>query len=435
MSTTLVRGQLLSFCDDPASAGASAVRHWSDGALAMADGMILAVGDGAELARRYPDAPCHHHPDALILPGFIDAHVHYPQLPVIGAYGEQLLQWLERYTFPAELAMAEETQARDMAGRFLQQCLAHGTTSAAVFCSVHPHSADALFQAAEALNMRVIAGKVWMDRNAPTGLQDTAQSAHDDSVALARRWHGRGRALYAITPRFAPTSSPAQLEAAGALRAAMPELYLQTHLAENLAELAWVKQLYPSHRDYLEVYEQAGLSGPRSLFGHCIHLDETHWQRLHQSGASAVHCPSSNLFLGSGLFDLRAARSPARPVRTALATDVGAGTSLSLLRTLGEAYKVAQLRGHSLSALDAFHLATRGNAEALHLGHCIGQLAPGMEADVLVLDWQAPALLGYRAAQCESLEELLFLLMTLGDERCVREVYVAGQRQYQRDAR
>ena len=429
-----LRGQVLSFTGDPGLEGAAAVQHWADGAVAMQAGRILAVGDGPSLARRYPGAEWRHHPDGLILPGFIDAHVHYPQLPIIGAWGEQLLDWLQRYTYPAELALADPEVARALAGHFLQACLQHGTTSAAVFCTVHPHSAEALFQAAEALDMRLVAGKVWMDRHAPAGLLDTARSAYDDSLRLARRWHGRGRAGYAITPRFAPTSSPGQLEAAGALAALMPELHVQTHLAESEAEQAWVRRLFPAARDYLEVYERHGLCGPRSLFGHGVQLEEAHWQRLHDAGAAVVHCPSSNLFLGSGLFDLAAARRAGRPVRLGLATDVGAGSSLSMLRTLGDAYRVAQLRGQVLEPLRAFYLATRAGAEALGLEDCIGSLAPGLEADVLVLDWAEPALLAWRAERAGALEALLFLLMMLGDERAVREVYLAGRRRWQRPA-
>ena len=370
------------------------------------------------------------YPNGLILPGLVDTPVHYPQIQMVGAFGAQLLGWLERYTFPAEVSFADRRHAEDTARLFLREVLACGTTTAAVYCTVHPHSVDAFFAESERFNTRMIAGKVLMDRNAPSALLDTAERGYRESEALIRRWHGRGRQLYGVTPRFAPACTEAQLDAAGALLREHDGLYLQTHLSESLAEVAWERDLFPARSSYLDVYAHAGLVGPRAVFGHAIHVEEEDFCTCHRTGAALSHCPTSNLFLGSGLFRLFDALDPRRPVRTGLGTDVGAGTTLSLVRTLGEAYKVAALRGDKLDAVRALWLATAGGAEALHLEDRIGRIAVGYEADLCVLDTAASPLLAHRARYCTDIEELLFVQMTLGPER-VQATWVAGEPVYE----
>ena len=431
-----LRGRLLSFHDDPATARAAASHSYiADGLLVIAEGRIAKVGEAKALLPRLPKGlPVDHYPEDLILPGFVDPHIHYPQTQVIASYGTQLLDWLERYAFVEERKFADPAHAARVAGFFLDELLRNGTTTAAVYCTVHAASVEAFFAESARRNTRMLAGKVLMDRRAPAGLLDSAQSGYDESAALIARWQGRGRQHYAVTPRFAVTSSPAQLEAAGALLRAHPEVYLQTHLAENLQEIETVKALFPEAGSYTEVYDRFGLLGPRSLFGHCLHLEEDERRRLAESGSVAVFCPTSNLFIGSGLFDLEAARDPRFPLRCALATDVGGGTSYSLLRTLGEAYKVQQLQGRNLSPLAAFYLATLGNARALGLEAAIGSLAPGRDADLVVLDPGAtPAMAHRRETIRDDLAEELFLLMTLADDRAVRATYVAGERLHLRD--
>src|SRR5690606_6289582 len=351
-------------------------------------------------------------------------------------YGAQLIDWLNEYTFVAEQQYADADHARAVSRLFLNECLRAGTTTAAVYCTVHPGSVDAFFDAAREYGMRMIAGKVLMDRNAPEALIDSAQSGYDDSLALIERWHGKGRLHYALTPRFAPTSTPEQLEAAGALWRQQPDAYIQTHLSENQAEVEWVRQLFPHCAGYLDVYDRCWLLGPRSVFGHAIHLTECEWLRLGESGSAVAHCPTSNTFLGSGLFDFARARQPqppARPVRTGLATDVGAGTSLSMLRTMGEAYKVGQLGGYSLSAAKALYLATRGAAQALYLDDKIGSIQAGLEADLLVLDLKSTPLIDFRMRHCRDIHEALFVQMTMADDRATKAVYVQGRLAYSRD--
>ena len=431
-----VRGRLLSFLDDPVTAGAEAShRYIEDGLVVIAEGRIAQVGEAKTLLGKLPKGlAVDHYADDLILPGFIDPHIHYPQTQVIASYGAQLLDWLERYAFPEELKFADPDHAAQVAAFFLDELLRNGTTTAAVYCTVHEASVEAFFAESERRNTRMLAGKVLMDRGAPTALLDTARSGYDDSKALIGRWQGRGRQHYAVTPRFAVTSSPEQLEAAGALLREHPEVYLQTHLAENRREIDTVKALFPEAKSYTDVYDRFGLLGARSLFGHCLHLEEAERRRLGESGSVAVFCPTSNLFIGSGLFDLKAARDPRFPLRCALATDVGGGTSYSLLRTLGEAYKALQLQGQNLSALEAFYLVTLGNARALGLEAQIGGLAPGRDADIAVLDAGATPAMAHRRETIQGdLAEELFLLMTLGDDRALRATYVAGERLYHRE--
>jgi guanine deaminase len=425
-----VRGPALTFTGDVfADSLESAVRFESDAIVAMAAGRITHFGPAEQVGPLLPAGIPMRNFSAtqLILPGFIDCHVHYPQLQVIAAYGEQLLDWLQEYTFVAEQQFADCAHAQRIAGVFLDECLRSGTTTVASFCTVHPQSVDAFFEAADARGMRTVAGKCLMDRNAPEALLDTAQRGYDDSKTLIDRWHGRGRAGYAITPRFAPSSTPEQMQLAGALWKERPGTWLQSHVSENRREVAWARELFPERRDYVDVYEHFGLLGPRAIYGHGIHLRDAELARLHETGAAIAHCPTSNLFLGSGLFDLRRAKQPARSVRVGLATDVGAGTSLSMLKTMGAAYATAQLNGYSLSATQAFYLATRGAAQALYLEDRIGSLGVGMEADLIVLDLESTALIEERMKRCDSLDDAMFIQMTLGDERAVAATYVAGR--------
>ena len=429
----VIRGRLLGFLDDPAEVGASSsYEHHADGLLVIEDGRIARVGDASELLMEVPPgAPVDHYPDCVILPGLIDTHIHYAQTQVIASYGTQLLEWLHRYTFVEEQKFADPAHAAGVARFFLDELLRNGTTTAAVYCTTHVASVEAFFAESERRRTRMIAGKMMMDRNAPAALTDTAQQSYDESKSLLQAWHGRGRQLYAVTPRFALTSSAAQLEAAGALLREHPDVHLQTHLAENHEEIATVRQLFPSATSYTDVYDRFGLLGPRSIFGHCLHLAEDELQRLSGTGSVAALCPTSNLFIGSGLFDLARLRDPARPVRVSLATDVGGGTSYSMLRTAAEAYKVLQLQGHNLSPLDAFYLMTLGNARALGLETAIGSFRIGSEADVVVLNpYATPAMAHRMATVGEDLEATLFVLMTLGDDRVVRATYVLGELAY-----
>lgn len=415
------------FQDDPASC----YRYESDGLIVIDNGRIIHAG--AFTADHVPHGVVpDHHPDALILPGFIDAHVHYPQTPMIGAFGKQLLEWLENYVFVIEQRYNDKVFARAIAKLFLREQIRAGVTTPITYCTVHPESVDAYFEEASLLGLRTGAGKVLMDRNAPEALRDSAQSGYDQSKRLAERWHGDGRFFYVVTPRFAPTSTEAQLDLAGALLREIPGLYMQTHLAENTSELQWVAALFPGSHDYLDVYDRHNLVGPRCLFGHAVHLCEREWRRLAQAGATVVHCPTSNLFLGSGLFNLKRALVSANPVRTALGSDLGAGTSFSPLATLNEAYKIAQLNGYALSAHQAFYLATLGSARAIYQDAHIGSIEAGKDADLVVLDPKATPLLAARQEFSESLEEQLFVLMTLGSETAVKATYVAGRKVHER---
>jgi guanine deaminase len=406
-----------------------ALGHDSDALLVMRDGRIAAFGPAAALLPDLgPEVEVRSFPGATMVPGFIDCHVHFAQLGIIGAGGLPLLDWLERFTFPEERRFADPAVAREVARLFLQELVRHGTTTAAVFGPVHASAIDILFQEAADSGLRVIAGKSLMDRNAPDGLRDTAQQGHDESLDLIRRWHGRGRLGYAVTPRFLATSSPAQLEAVAALRQAFPGVWLQSHLSENRAEVAWIRQLHPASLDYVDAMEHAGLLGPRAIHGHGIHLSAREWARLSATGTSIAHCPTSNLFLGSGLFDLMAARRQSSPVRVGLASDVGAGTTLSMLRTMGAACEVAQLRGNALAPAQALWLATGGAARALDLGDSVGNLQPGLDADVVLLDASAMPLLAWVAGRATDPGHWLGVMQTLGDDRCVAAVYAAGRR-------
>jgi guanine deaminase len=430
---TAIRGAVLSFAGDAFADEVAAVRYESDAIIAMAGGRIVDYGPASEVAARLPAGTMvKRYSDSLISAGFIDAHVHYPQTRVIASYGRQLLDWLNDYTYPAEAAFADAVHARAEARFFLQECLRAGTTSAAVFCSVHPISVDVFFEEALARGMRMIAGKVLMDRNAPDALRDTAQAGYEQSKALLERWHGRARLSYCITPRFAATSTPEQLAFASALWREHPGTYLQSHVAESRSEIAWVRELFPECSGYLDVYDHFGLLGARAIYGHGIWLSEGEFARMHETGSAIAHCPTSNSFLGSGLFRLHDANKPPRPVRVALATDIGGGTRFSMLSTMHEAYKVAQLNGRPFSAQQGFYLATRGSAHALYLDDRIGSIAPGMEADLVVLDLKSTPLIAARMQHCEDLAQALFVQMTLGDERAVRATYVAGNLAWER---
>ena len=435
MPTTALRSAAVTFSGDPFQAPSrTCLAYEADALILIEDGRITRFGPYHQLqADVPPGTKVVVYEDAIVSAGFIDAHVHYPQLQMIGAYGEQLLEWLNTYVFPTEQAFADPVHCDRVAAAFLRELLRNGTTTACVYCTVHPQSVDAFFAESARFDTRMVAGKVLMDRNAPEALRDTAQRGYDESAALIARWHGRGRHHYCVTPRFAPSCTEAQLEAAGALIRTRADLYMQTHIAENLAELEWVKTLFPQRSSYLDVYDHAGLVGHRSVLGHGIHLDEDDFCLCHRKGAALAHCPTSNLFLGSGLFRLFDAVDPARPVRVGLGTDVGAGTSLSQLASLNEAYKVAQMTGHRLDSVQAFWLATAGGARALYLDDRIGRIAEGFDADLCVLDLKATPMLRFRTGFCESIEDQLFTLMTLGDDRAIRATYVAGRLVYDRD--
>ncbi len=425
--TRIVRGRLLSFSESPRRAGAAAHRYIVDGAVRLESGRIVDVGEARDVIAHAPaGAAIDDHAGRLILPGFIDTHIHYPQTRVVGSYGAQLLEWLQKYTFVEEQKFADPAHAATVARFFLDELARQGTTTAMVYCTVRPESAEALFVEAERRNARMIAGKVMMDRNAPPALTDDPQRGYDESKALLLKWHGRGRLGYAITPRFAITSTAAQLEAAGALAREITDAHVQTHLSENHAEIALTKSLFPQARDYLDVYEQAGLLGPKSVFGHCIHLESREIAALAAHRGVAAFCPTSNLFLGSGLFD--EAGLDAAGVRVALATDIGGGTSYSMLQTANEAYKVLQMRRQSWPALQAFYQLTLGNARALGLDDRIGALEPGREADLVVLDSRATPAMKHRMESIDGdLSEELFVLMMMGDDRAVAETYIAGE--------
>ena len=431
MTRRAYRAAVFHLLDDPATAGAAAWDYFEDGCVVVDNGVIAELGAWAHVSKRLNGAPVETFANGLIAPGFIDSHVHFPQLGMIGSHGAQLLDWLERYAFPAEMRFADPAVAKEGAEAFLDALLAHGTTSALVFATVHAHAADALFEAARTRNMRLITGKVLMDRNAPEALRDDAQSAYAESKALIEKWHGQGRLSYAVTPRFAHTSSPEQLAAAGKLVREHPDVHVHTHLSENRDEIAQVGRGHPGAKDYLAVYETHGLVRERSVFAHSVHLSDDEWRRMGASGAAVAFCPSSNLFLGSGLFDL--AKAEANKIPVGLGTDVGGGTSLSLLETMEDAYKVCQLRGRALDPFKAFYLATLGAARALKLDSHIGNLAPGKEADFIVLDLAATPLLARRLGGVSDIGEKLFALAILGDDRAIARTYVAGECLHKRD--
>lgn len=431
-SATLVRGCVLHFFADPGpDDDASAWQYFEDGALLIEDGKVVRCDEWPRLLAALPlltrqTARTFDYTGKLIVPGLVDAHVHYPQLSVMGSFGRQLLDWLDHYTFPAESRFADRTTAERTSAFFLDRLLAHGTTTASVFATVHPHSVDAFFEAAQSRKLRMLCGKVMMDRHCPDDLRDTADSALRDSRALIERWHNKARLRYTVTPRFAPTSTPEQLEVAGELFNGYPNMHLQSHLSENRREIEWVGELFPGHRNYLDVYEHYRLVGRGAIYGHGIHLDVAERERLAETQTAIAFCPTSNLFLGSGFFHYEAARTANIPV--GLATDVGGGTSLSMLRTMAAAYTVGQAQHKPLSPWRAWYLATLGGANALALDGFIGNFAAGKEADFAVFDFNATPELAWRVSHANSIAEKLFALVTLGDERCVSATHVLGDR-------
>ncbi len=428
MTQTLLRGRTLSFLRYPETAtDLAAFEYNEDGAVLIRSGKIVASGAYESMQAMALDAEVIDHRPHLILPGFIDCHAHYPQMQIIASYGAELLDWLNTYTFPEEAKFVDTQHGRRIARVFLDELIRHGTTSVVAYCSVHKSSAEAFFAESHARDMLNIAGKVMMDRNAPDAVLDTPQSAYDDTRALIAEWHGKGRQHYAITPRFALTSTPEQMEMAGALMRYYPHLHMQTHLSENQAEIAYACKLYPQAKDYTDIYDRYGLLGPRALFGHSIHLSDRELDALSDSGSVGVFCPTSNLFLGSGLFPYQQNRARHKPLRIATATDVGGGTNYSMLRTMDEAYKVIALQGEKLNPFASFWQITRGNAEALSLQHRIGTLEAGTDADITVLNAAATPVMKLRMETVRTLAEELFLLQTLGDDRSVAEVYVSGR--------
>ena len=424
-----IRGDLLDFAAEPAwgDVDSDAVRYREDHWLLVENGRIAGVQKDSPDASWARD----EHPGRLVMPGFVDTHVHMPQLDVIASYGTELLDWLNTYTFPAESAFADPERSRIGAALFCDALLAHGTTSAVVFATAHKVSAEALFEAARTRGMRVITGKVLQDRHSPDGIRDDVVQAERDSLELIERFHGVDRLAYAVTVRFAPTSTPEQLAMAGALCKADPSLYMQTHVAENRDEVRWARELFPEARSYLDVYARAGLLHERSVLAHGIWLDDDDRAALRHAGAQIAHSPSSNLFLGSGLFDWTAMRAAGAAV--SLATDVGGGTSLSMLRTMGDAYKVQAMAGHRLTAWCALHAATRGAAQALHLDHEIGSFEPGRQADLCIWDWASDPVSARRHEVARTLHERAFIFMTLADDRNLAAAYVGGTPRFTRD--
>ncbi|WP_286978910.1 guanine deaminase [Pseudomonas sp.] len=424
-SVKAYRAAILHSIADPAVVGVEqSYEYFEDGVLVIENGQVAKVGPAEQVLATLNGVEVIEYSNALITPGFIDTHIHYPQTGMIASYGEQLLDWLNTYTFPTEQQFSDKAHASDVAGIFLKELLRNGTTTALVFGSVHKQSVDAFFEACESLNLRMIAGKVLMDRNAPDYLTDTPETGYADSKELIQRWHGKGRLHYAVTPRFAPTSTPEQLALAGKLYQEFPDLYMHTHLSENLKEIEWVKALFPERSGYLDVYDHYQLIGPRSVFAHGVHLCDDECQRLAETGSAVAFCPTSNLFLGSGLFDLN--KMEQHKVRVGLGTDVGAGTSFSQLQSLNEAYKIMQLQGKKLDPFKSFYLATLGGANALYLDDKIGNFATGKDADFVVLDYNSTPLMSYRMQQAKSFEEKLFALTMLGDDRSVKETFAAG---------
>lgn len=410
-------------------AGPDSLEYFEDGVLQVDNGHITLVDDARKLQQQGFDLDqCEHRPDSLLIAGFIDAHVHASQLQIVGSHGKQLLQWLDHYTFPAELQFADETWSYTQNQQFVDALLANGTTSVMAFTTRFRHSTDHLFSIAAACKMRLLAGNVLMDRNAPPSLLQNSDAADQDCRALIRRWHGHGRLEYAITPRFSATSTVEQLHQAGQLARDYPDIRIQTHLSENQAEVAWMKRLFPAAEDYLHIYELFGLHTANTVFAHCLHLSANELSRIAVQGSSIAFCPSSNLFLGSGLFDL--ARVKAHDIPVALATDVGAGTSLSQFRNMGDAYKVCQLKGYPLSAAEAFYMTTLGAARALGLDQYIGNLTAGREADFIEINASAHPVVRARLTTATTIEEELFVYMTCGDERLIASTTIAGDVRY-----
>ena len=427
MMKQLLLGQTLHFVGDPFEQDWSDVAHVDTaGGVLIENGRIVAVENAASLRSKNPDAVITDYGDDLICSGFVDAHMHYPQTGIIASWGKQLIDWLNTYTFPEETRFGNRDFADRMAAMTLDLALAHGTTTLASYCTIHPESVDAFFEAAATRNMAVVAGKTCMDRNAPETLKDTAQLAYDQSKVLLEKWHGVNRARYAITPRFSPTSTPEQLRALGELWAEYPDVLMQTHMSEQVPEIAWVRELFPQARDYLDTYEELGLLGENALYGHCIHLEAREVDRLSDVGAATVHCPTSNAFIGSGLFDLIGLKK--KSIRTGLATDTGGGSSFSMLRTMAAAYEIGQLNGNVLHPSQLFWLATEGSASTLQLSGQIGHLGAGADADITVLNLKSTAAIEQRASRAEDVWDAIFPTVMMGDDRAIRDVWVSGEK-------
>lgn len=423
---TAHRGEIIHFLSDPSQNRGESFQSYDDGLLVVKEGVIDAVGIAKDLIKSLPaDIDIIEHPNCLITPGFVDTHVHFPQCEVIASYGEQLLEWLETYTFPAEIKFSDPEYAATIAKFFIDQLLSNGTTTALVFGTVHPQSVDAFFNEAQQRNLRMICGKVMMDRNAPEELLESSEASYQESRELIEKWHNKDRLRYAVTPRFAPTSTPEQLASAGRLLKEYPDVHFQTHLSENIKECEWVKELFPERKNYLDVYDHYDLLGERSVFAHGIHLDDGEWKRLAETNSALSFCPSSNLFIGSGLFKLNKARQ--QGIKTGLGTDVGGGDSFSMLRTINQAYKTQQLQGKKLSAFESLYLTTLGGAKALDLDDKIGNFEKGKEADFVILNYHATDLLEFKIKHCDSIAERLFSLLMLGDDRAVKNTFIMGK--------
>ena len=390
--------------------------------------VIRAAGAFSKLARDFEGVAIEHLPGRILAPGFIDLHVHFPQTDVIGSPAEGLLPWLENYTFPHEARFSDHAYAAGVAKVFLDELLRNGVTSALAFATSHPHSVDALMEEAQARSMRLIAGKVLQDRHSPDGVRDETEQSLIDSESLIRRWHGQDRLGYAITPRFAPSCSEAQLRGAGELAERYRDVWIQSHVAENKDEIRWARELFPQSRSYLAVYDDFGLMRERAVYAHCIHLDGEDRALMRETGAAAAVSPTSNLFLGSGFFDYAAAKEAG--FKFGLASDVGGGTSFNPFHTMLAAYYVGRegqtKQGVSLSPQELWWQHTAGAAQALGLEGVIGNLQPGCEADFVVIDPKATPLLARKTSSAGSLEELMFSLIVLGDDRAIESVYVNG---------
>jgi guanine deaminase len=425
----IYRARLFTPVSDPFTKGveSSFVTH-DDGFIAIEDGRIATVGPWTE------------HPDgdiidlgrqALISPGFVDTHLHAPQLEMIGSYGGHLLEWLNRYTFPTEAKFADPQYARRGAQAFFAELLRNGTLCALVFSTIHAEATDIFFDEAERRGFRAIIGKAMMDRNAPPYLLEKPRDSYDQSRSLLKKWHNRGLLRYAVSPRFAPTSTPELLEAAGALKKEFPDAYVQTHISENRNEVQWVHELFPE-AEYADVYDRYGLLSERTVLAHGVHLTEEELDLLSRRGARIAHCPNSNLFLGSGLFPLH--RVIESGVLVGLGTDIGAGTTPSMFAAMADAYKVQQVQNISLSPYQLWYMATLGGARALSMDGETGSLEPGKSADFVVLDLQATPLIALRSERASSLQDLLAGLIFMGDDRVVSRAFIAGREVWTRAA-
>ncbi len=427
----IVRSEIMDCIDDPATSGEDAIRYFKDGALVVDDGKVENFGSAEDIMSEYSGLDVVEYKNKLIIPGMIDTHIHFPQTEMIASYGEQLLTWLTEYAFPTEKQFESYEHASEIADFFIKELLKNGTTTALVFGTVHPQSVDAFFAKAQDKKLRMIAGKAMMNRNCPDYLQDTVDSGYNDSKALIEKWHGVDRLSYAVTPRFAVTSTPEQLESCALLLEEYPGLYLHTHLSENVDECDWIKKLYPDSKDYLGVYEDAGLVGKRSVFAHGIYLSDRELNCLSENGAAISHCPTSNLFIGSGLFNLKS--SEAKEIKVGVGTDVGGGSSFSMLQSYNEAYKIQQLQNNKLSPYKGLYLNTLGGAKALDLEGTIGNFQIGCEADFVVLDYAATPLIELRLNKAKTIHEKLFALMMLGDDRAIFETWALGEKVHSRD--